>query len=132
MFNYLVNAAKINFDKLIDDENKVNCYEALLNEVNDEKADKFIEIYTKKGHWNSIKNSIVEKQKINEKQGSDNDKIKIKLFNLINEKLKFDEDDLTDDKRIDIANFFIKGLIFKKKDIINKINKVAGAESRGR
>ena len=76
MFNYLVNAVDINFDKLIDDENKVNCYEVLLNEVNDEKADKFIKIYTKKGNWNSILNSIVESKKINEKQGSNDDKIK--------------------------------------------------------
>jgi len=130
MFDYLVNAVDINFDKLIDDENKVNCYNELLKEVSNEKADNFKKIYREDGPKNYFKKLIVIKQKINEKQGSGNDKIKIKLFNLINEKLKFDED--TDDKRIDIANFFIKGLILKKNDIINKINKAVGDKSVGR
>jgi hypothetical protein len=130
MFDYLVNAVDINFDKLIDDENKVNCYNELLKEVSNDKADDFKRIYREEGPKNYFKKLIVKNQKINEKQGSGNDKIKIKLFNLINEKLKFDED--TDDKRIDIANFFIKGLILKKNDIINKINKAVGDKSVGR
>jgi hypothetical protein len=122
MFNYLVNVADINFDKIkIDDKNKINCFEIFFDEINDKRVEKFKQIYKKEGMINFALNGIVAGQKINEKEGFNNDAIKIELFNLINEKLKFDEKDLKDDKKIDIVNFFIKGIILNKNKIQNKL-----------
>jgi len=140
MFNYLVNATDINFDKIkIDDKNKINCFEILFDEINDDKVELFKRIYKKEGLVNSGVNSLISMQKIKEKK--EDTGMKIELFNLINEKLKFDEKDLKDDKRIDIVNFFIKGIILNKNKIQNKlVEKIkeekemesAGARSAGR
>jgi hypothetical protein len=118
IFNYIDQAAQLGLKQKINEGDESKYFDHLMDKIDDKKAKKIKDAYE-----NFFMRATIQLLKINESNGLPIDQ-KIKLFDFLNEKKRFKFKVENDIKKIDTLDFIIKGIIFKKNEIIDSIHKI--------
>jgi hypothetical protein len=126
IFNYIDQAAQLGLKQKINEGDESKYFDHLMDKIDDKKAKKI-----KNAYDNFFMRASIQLFKINKSNGLPIDQ-KIKLFDFLKEEKGFKFIVENDKEKIDKLDFIIKGIIFKKKEIIDSIDKIIADNKKER